>query len=384
MIPAGRLRALFLSFMMAVCTACAGSDGPAADEPTPRLSVRPWPAAERLFRQDGRWMGADDAHSVDLGKGRVLWLFGDTLVDAQGQGSRRQAGMIRNSIGIQKGYDPAGASMAFFWKRAQHAEPASFFPERGATWYWPGDGIRIGTRLLIFLAAVNTAPNPLGFALTGWQAVMVDNPDETPDRWRSVRAKRDPTRFGIIPGTGGILARDGFVYAYGCDASGQRAYLARWPENNAAAGDLRDPQWWCGDDAGWLAENRMQAGPAVLFADAQSEFGVCHEPHLNRYVQIQTIGFGAADLGFRTAASPQGPWGALTRFYLPPEKTIPGVLIYAAKPHCFLTGNGLAITYATNHMDPERLNDYPALYYPRVVHGAFLTTIKSRRSDHVP
>jgi hypothetical protein len=362
--PAGRLRALLLVLLLAACAACAVDGEKAADDAPLSLSCRSWPAADRLFRQDARWLGGDDAHSVDLGQGRVLWLFGDTLVDPEGQSNRRQAEMIRNSIGIQTGYDPETAGMTFFWKQVA-AMAASFFPESGTTWYWPGDGIRIGSRLLIFLTAVNAGPDPLGFALTGWEAVMIDNPDESPERWQTITVKRDPVRFGVIPGTGGILMRDGFVYAYGCDATGQRAYLTRWHEKKAAAGDLQDPQWWCGEDGGWLPEDQIQATPAVLFTDAQSEFGVYHESPLNRYVQIQTIGFGAANLGFRTAPSPQGPWGPLTEFFSPEEKLIPGILIYATKTHPFLTGADLVVTYATNHLQPQRIMDDATLYVPR-------------------
>ncbi len=374
-----RLALLLLSLILVACAASAdnGTGDRAAGVASLSISCRPWPAADRLFHQDPRWLGADDAHSVDLGTGRILWLFGDTLVDPVGQGNRRLAGMIRNSIGIQEGADPETATMAFYWGQAQPDRPDSYFPESGATWYWPGDGIRIGTRLLIFLTAVNAASNPLGFTLAGWQAVIVDNPDASPDNWQIIKVKRDPTGLDVIPGTGSILMRDGFVYAFGCDGSGQRAYLARWPEGNAAAGDLRDTQWWCGEDWGWRVERRMPARPAVLFSDAQSEFGVYHESRISGYVQVQTIGFGAADLGFRTAPFPQGPWGPLTPFYGPPEKTIPGVMIYAAKPHPFLTGAGLAITYATNHLKPKRLYDYPALYYPRVLAGTLETTLIS-------
>ena len=369
----GGLRfSLFLLILIAAAWAACSADGiRGADEAAVSLSGRPWPEADRLFRQDPRWLGADDAHSVDLGRGRILWLFGDTLVSPEGRGGRRRAGMIRNSIGIQTGYDPESAAMAFYWKQAGQTTPASFFPESGTTWYWPGDGIRIGTRLLVFLTAIQNAPNPLGFALVGWEAVMIDNPDDAPDRWRIVAVEREPVRFSVVAGTGGVLIHGGFVYAYGCDGTGRRAYLVRWPQKKAVDANLRDPQWWCGEKAGWLTEQRMQSAPAVLFDDAQSEFGVYHDSHLKRYVQIQTIGFGGADLGFRTARFPQGPWGPLKRFYQPQEKRIPGVLIYAAKPHAFLTGADLVITYATNHIDPDRLNADPALYYPRVVRGAF-------------
>jgi hypothetical protein len=115
----------------------------------------------------------------------------------------------------------------------------------------------------------------------------------------------------------------------------------------------------------------MDGEPAVLFTDAQAEFGVHFEPRINQFVQIQTTGFGAGDLGWRIAPRPEGPWGALTGFYSPEEVSIPGILIYAAKSHPFLTGADLVITYATNHVDPKRVNDYPALYYPRMLQGSF-------------
>lgn len=364
-------RPAILILVLAVLVACAARGDHTAKGPSVALTARPWPEAERLFHQDPRWLGGDDAHSVDLGKGRVLWLFGDTLIGSDGRHNRSQAAMIRNSIGIQTGYDPATADMSFFWKGAGPATPASFFPESANSWYWPGDGIRIGARLLIFLTRIQSAANPLGFALTGWKAIIVDNPDESPLQWQAATVKRGSEKFDIVPGTGGTLISGGFVHAYGCDPSGRRAYLVRWPVYEAGTGDLRGAQWWCGQRLGWVAERQIAGFPAVVFTDAQSEFGVYHDASIKRYVQIQTIGFGAADLGFRTASRPEGPWSALTRFYQPHEKKIPGVMIYAAKPHGFMTGSGPAITYATNHTDPERLIESPTLYYPRVLQIAF-------------
>ncbi len=316
-------------------------------------------------------MGADDAHSVDLGKGRVLWLFGDTLIRAGTGNDRARANLIRNSIGIQTGSDPASASMAFFWRQTAARTPISFFPESENTWFWPGDGIRVGNRLLIFLTTIAPFENDLGFAVTGWHAKWVDNPDAPPERWQSTDVRKNPGTFFIALGTGGVLHNKGYLYAYGTHQGGNQAYLARWKENKAWAGDLREPEWWCGARLGWNKESQMDNRPAVLFTDAQAEFGVHFEPRINQFVQIQTIGFGAADLGWRIAPRPEGPWGPLTRFFSPEEISIPGVLIYAAKSHPFLTGGDLVITYATNHIDPKRLNDYPALYYPRVLQGSF-------------
>ena len=338
---------------------------------TVHLRARAWPAADRLFHQDPRWLGADDAHSVDLGKGRVLWLFGDTLIRAGNSNYRRRAHLIRNSIGIQTGSDPAAAPMAFFWRQTAARKPASFFPESEKTWFWPGDGIRIGNRLLLFLTRIVPFENDLGFAMTGWHAQLVDNPDAPPEQWRLTDVRKNSGKFVVALGTGGVLCRQGYLYAYGTNQGGNQAYLARWKEALAWTGDLREPEWWCGADLGWKIESQMDSRPAVLFNDAQAEFGVYFEPRINQFVQVQTTGFGAADLGWRIAPRPEGPWGQLTGFYSPEEVSIPGVLIYAAKTHPFLTGADLVITYATNHIDPKRLNDYPALYYPRVLQGSF-------------
>ncbi|MGA2661274.1 MAG: hypothetical protein ABSH34_27655, partial [Verrucomicrobiota bacterium] len=73
---------------------------------------------------------------MDLGHGRIAWLFADTLIDPSGKHDRHGAAFIRNSIAIQNGYDPASASIRFYWGR-KGGGPASFFPETQAEWYWP-------------------------------------------------------------------------------------------------------------------------------------------------------------------------------------------------------------------------------------------------------
>ncbi|MFO7713508.1 DUF4185 domain-containing protein [Desulfosarcina sp.] len=363
--PAAGLRFLLGMILLVAVAGCAAIGHWAAGNAAAALTGRPWPEADRLFRQDTRWLGADDAHSVDLGKGRTLWLFGDSFIRSDGVADRSRATLVRNSIGIQTGSDPSSADMAFFWGQAAPSAPGPFFPGSGRSWRWPGDGIRIGGRLLIFLTTIAPSANDLGFTMTAWQAVAVENPDAPPGRWQVSQVSKNPDRFALLLGTGGVLAHDGYLYAYGSDSGGSQAYLARWQKEKAGAGDLREPQWWCGASLGWRVESRVHGMPAALFADAQAEFNVHYEPRIERFVQIQTVGFGAAGLGFRIARRPEGPWGPLTGFYRPEEASIPGILIYAAKSHPFLTGADLVVTYATNHMDPQRLMDAFGLYFPR-------------------
>jgi hypothetical protein len=54
-------------------------------------TATPWPEADRLFHSDPRWLGADAAYSVDLGRGRFLWLFGDGFVARKAGDTRRQS-----------------------------------------------------------------------------------------------------------------------------------------------------------------------------------------------------------------------------------------------------------------------------------------------------
>ena len=73
------------------------------------MTAEAWPEADVLFHRDPRWLGADDAYSIDLGEGRVAWFFGDSFVAPTVAGQRKGTTMVRNSIGIQTGYDPTRA-----------------------------------------------------------------------------------------------------------------------------------------------------------------------------------------------------------------------------------------------------------------------------------
>jgi hypothetical protein len=94
----------------------------------PALSAQSWPEADLLFRNDPSWLGADDAYSIDLGNGRVLWLFADTFIALRPGGTRHQSKMIRNSVAIQQGLRSfLGIDKILL---ARNARQASFFFRR--------------------------------------------------------------------------------------------------------------------------------------------------------------------------------------------------------------------------------------------------------------
>jgi len=341
----------------------------AGTEPAPAFQASAWEVADRLFRGDPRWVGGDGAYSIDLGGGRFLWLFGDSIIDPSGTHSRKSAGvkMISNSIGIQTGADPRTAAMHFHWKTNPDGTPCAFFPDSSGSRFWPGHGIRLRDRLLLFLMKVRTVPDGLGFEVHDWAAVLVQNPDAGPADWKVSWLKTPSNKLHVIAGSAGVLADEGFVYAYGSrEPGGQDVYLVRWPEDDVSQGDLSRMAWW--DGHAWSeTEPSENNSSAPVLHQAGTEFTVHRNPRTGKYVQIQCAGFGPAILTMREAARLTGPWSPPITLYRPPECDKPRIMIYQGKAHPGLTGSDLVLTYSTNSFDFKNLIDDASIYYPRFV-----------------
>jgi hypothetical protein len=98
-------------FVILALFGCAGPSSPAS--PAYPQESAPWPAADLLFRAEPRWLGGDAAYSIALDQGRVLWLFGDSFVTRAAGATRKDAVMVRNSVGVQTGSDPTTATFSF-------------------------------------------------------------------------------------------------------------------------------------------------------------------------------------------------------------------------------------------------------------------------------
>ena len=325
-------------------------------------TATPWPEADRLFHSDPRWLGADAAYSVDLGRGRVLWLFGDSFVARKPGGARRQSRMARNTVAIQTGYDPSTASIRFYWREAGSG---SFFPDEGHNWFWPLHGIRLGNSLLLFFSIVKPTGTPglFGFAEDGWAVFLISNPDADPPRWRIHRLAPPRNPWRIIAGIS-VLREGGQLYFWAAGEPKHDAYLARIRASEAARGNFAALQWWCGPSRGWSAEAIPDIPPEPVFHDAQMEFSVHRDGTC--YVQLQTVGFGGTDISIRTADSLTGPWSPLRKIYRPPESDAPRLLVYVAKAHPELQRAPLIVTYAQNADDARLFSDL-TIYFPRFV-----------------
>lgn len=318
---------------------------------------------DSFFTYSPSWRGADGAGSIDLGHGRVLWLFSDTFINPDSSGAREQALMIRNSVAIQDGYHYVTGKPVFYWKQSK-GKPDDFFKGKENFWYWTGHGSMVKDRLLIFLMKVKAVTGGLGFEVLGWAAALISNPGANPDQWQ-VRLIEGADTYGLIVGSAAVLTDQQWVYAYGAvEPATHEVYLVRWPLVAAYEGNLEQPDWWINDH--WTKRTGSAPTPRPLFIGA-TEFSVHYDRVLKQYVQVQTYGFGAASLGIRLANHPQGPWSAPRMLYEPALKGIRQPFVYAAKAHPEQRGDGLCITYNVNSFDFSEVLQNQSIYFPKTI-----------------
>ncbi|HUD14877.1 MAG TPA: DUF4185 domain-containing protein [Terracidiphilus sp.] len=319
----------------------------------------PWLDADKLFHSDPRWLGADGAYSVDLGNGRVLWIFSDTFVARKAGDDRRHAAFVHNTVAIQSGYDPSQATIKFYW-RTRRGEPSEVFASEGRAWMWPSAGIRIGNRLLLFSGRIasDTAKDSLGFKLLGWNAYWVSNPDDEPSAWK-LKAAAESSDSVIMASA--VLRDGGFVYFFGESEPEHDLYVVRLAVETLARGKFGPLEWWSG--GGWQT---APSGRRPIQLAVGTETSVQRDPSATGFLEINSRGFGASDIVMRRAENLEGPWSASTMIYRPPESDAPDAFVYAGKSHAELKGADLILTYAANGPDEKVAKDM-SLYFPRFV-----------------
>jgi hypothetical protein len=351
MIVVGALFALWIGF-----GGCHG-DSEAMRETGPAAA---WPEADRLFRDAALWHGGDAAYSVDLGNDRVLWLFGDSFAGPVIEpGTRAGSLMVRNSVAIQRGYDPTTAAMTFYHGHVDE-QPGPFFDTEGARWLWPGDGVRFKSGpLLLTFAVVAASDEGLGFETVGSAAVLIDDPERAPPLWSPRPVDLPSHELGAQLGAGALFAEDGWLYAFAPVEPGSHdVYLARWWLADAERGDLGSPEWW-GDD--WEPD---WSAAQVVARDVQTEFTVHRAPDGLLWL-VSVDGFGGANVIVRSARQPEGPWSRPRLLFRPEASDREGILVYSAKAHPELVGGEVVLTYCTNHLDFRTMTEDMELYFPR-------------------
>lgn len=342
---------LFLSFK---------SNGQAFDTGKYLVSVDSSETINKFFTHDPVWRGADGAASVDMGNGKVLWLFSDSFIATDSPFSRKKSVLVRNSIAIQQGYDLTTATLKFYWNKTGK-EPRAFFGTASKEWFWTGHGIMIKNKLLIFLIREKQTKQGLGFEATGWAAVLIDNPEDDPSAWMMRYTKTSET-FGLIAGSAALLKDEHYIYAYGAvEPSSHEVYVLRWRLDNAYKGDLSKPEWWI--NHGWAKRTSRHPVPEPLFF-GQTEFSVHYDSSLKKYLQFQSFGFGMGSIGVRMADSLHGPWSGLHVFAKPRPVAVINPFMYSVKAHPELRSDGIYLTYNVNSFGVDDLLNNQSIYFP--------------------
>ena len=143
-----------------------------------------------FFPQENGWQGGDAACSIKMGNGKVLWLFGDTIIGKFKNGIRNvQYPHINNSIAITKHYKNGKIDVKYYWK-SLNGNPSSFFSNSKIDkniYYWPTNGALINNMIIIFCFSVkgNFKGQYLDFWSTvGTNMIIVKNPYDHPEKWQ--------------------------------------------------------------------------------------------------------------------------------------------------------------------------------------------------------
>src|SRR5258708_14196176 len=179
------------------------------------------------------WLGGDEAFSISLNAGRVLWLFGDSFVGSKALTSRAGATMIANTVAIST--CAAGKwNIRYHYRRERASGSPQAFFDSGTDKYrlWPLDGFVDRGSLYVFLIQVDTTGNgSFSFKEIGAKLVKVSNPASDPTVW-SIQYYDLLQGIGVVPGVSAIVAVP-YVYLYiVLDRGGSRSHqliLARIP-----------------------------------------------------------------------------------------------------------------------------------------------------------
>lgn len=377
---------------LAACSSPSKLDAPANDVD--------WEAS---FERASGWNGGDIAHALEIGRGRTLWLFGDSIVGPVRGGARigDESKFVRGAVAWHttpmRGAAPE--SLEFAAEQAHDGVPRVAWAAPSSSdwpsdsWCWlMGDGalVRDGEhdpRFVLFVSVFGPAGNPEGmwnFRRLGGLIVSVANPSDAPREWRATQRVNPLVeslpRFDEAPRRNDdwgaavvawpaerIEPNARTLYVFGVRTFEDRdrgLLLARCPE---AALDQPD-RWEFFDGAAWSREARAAR---ELLRGVPDEFTV-QRVELNGRDALVLVHsepmLGRRTLA-RTASSPTGPWSAPSALFEAPEPADDRrLLVYASKGHAHLSRPGeLLVSYAVNSTDFGQVFADASLYRPRFV-----------------
>lgn len=332
------------------------------------------------FPYKDQWLGGDAIYSVRLNDEKVLWMFGDTFVGEEYQGTRNKTSMVGNSVAVSTCKN--GKFHINYFPRIENNQArdyfqANFFKVR----YWPFDGFMHQGQLYVFLVSVKELhhDSPFGFELLDVRMAVVSNPFAPPSLWKidyklilankdvfpgvsAVKDDQHVTLFAVVENAPGVKQRKRHPQV-----------LVRFPLSK-----LHDP----GKNLQYYSKNESWEKGFDL-ADAKEVIPAGHTEMTVRYnkkrglwtvVHPEPIGFTNTFV-MRTAPKLTGPWSDYFPIYRAPEmdKSSP---MYQEKAFCYApkeqttysTGSedSFWLTYICNSFVVQNVFDSTKIYKPRV------------------
>ena len=344
----------------------------------PQYSSEQMPAYDALFTRTKGWTGADAVYSVALADDVTLWLYGDTWIGDVVEGKHKDAKLINNTIALQRGKDPATASVKFFWGTTEKGNPAAFFtPADGTGWFWIFDGIIADEKLYLFLMQIikTDQKSVFGFKHVGTWLGEVDNPHDEPSAWRIRQYKVPYGRYskdGNLFFGSACLRNGNFIYIYGANEDwskgmgGRSMIIARVPHDKIT--DFN--QWRFYSNGLWQSDMKDISD---LFSGTATEYSVSYQPKIKKYITVYTKNGMSENILIRLSPTPVGPWGPAHKVFECPEtKWHKTYFCYAAKAHPEISKKDeLIVTYVCNSFDFWKMAADASIYRPRFVRIKF-------------
>lgn len=326
------------------------------------------------FEGDHGWTGADAAWTYPISPEKTVWTFGDTWIGKIEGGKHINAAIVNNTVAVHSLLEPS-RKFSFYWNDAS-AKPESFFqPDRKETWFWPGCGLSVHSKLFFILHRIKRIPAKepdFGFLEDGDVLCRVNNPEDPPPKWRMDQVQFPDHNRQVQIGNACLIDGD-FAYFY-CSyrpyAKGANKHpliLARITRQDLQ--DLRMDKWtyFCHSQNGSSSWTKEPLAPVIMFPDAASEMSVTQVAGIAGFVAIYIPAFGR-DVLMRHSSSPAGPWSDPLTVYACKED-FSRSYVYAAKAHPELASKAgeLVVSYCRNtKFFADQVNS-AELYRPRVV-----------------
>ena len=278
------------------------------DSRTPvEISASIWPGADKLFRTDPRWRGCETAVSLKLADGRILWMFGESRIDPAQSGTPDESMTIHNSLALQIGTDPETAELVHFWDITGR-RPGPFFKDGSGFWYWPADGIQIGSSLLLLLFKVRPGKSRNAPEIAEWSVARIINPQDSPARWRMQWLPTPANQFDAVLGFGGLVQIGGYIVTGArLREEPDELFLVRWPLDRIVRYDFTTPQWWT-QDKGWVVQEAMNDDPSPVASDLDGTVLLSWNPMRDRAFIFGSRPDQPEVIFALQAQAPTGPW----------------------------------------------------------------------------